>query len=58
MDFGDCASSVDSRNKHHLTKTHNKRLNVKETRDRAAKIERRAEPTVSRQEQKDVDLLQ
>ena len=58
MDFGDAASSVDTRNKHRLSKTHNKRLNVKETRERAAKIDRRGNGTVSNAERKDVDLLQ
>ena len=57
MDFGDAASSVDTRNKH-TSKTHNKRLNVKETRERAAKMERRENPTVSREEHKAVDVLQ
>jgi hypothetical protein len=51
--------TVDSRNKHRLSKTHNKRMNVKETRERKYKMGKRQDSSAaSRQAEKQNDLVQ
>jgi hypothetical protein len=52
------ANAVDSRNKHRHSKTHNKRMNVKETRERGYKMSKRQAPTETREEEKQDKLVQ
>ncbi len=50
-------SATDSRNKHRHSKTHNKRLNVRETIVRNSKINKR-QVTAGRKEEKEAELVQ